>query len=1712
MNKVSKRHIKLIMTLAMLVIACAAMAQRTDTPSSVTVGGNVFGGGNEAMVGGNCTVIINQDHATITHDVYGGGALAKVNTIDGTTLTTGKSTNVTLMRGIVEGDLYGGGLGDNTSGSEVAADVLGPVTVTIEGGTVAGSVFGCNNLYGAPQSTVTVNVVNDLSGVTMTLHNVYGGGNLAAYSNNGNNYPEVNIKHGTVDGSVFGGGLGATAVVTGNPQVTIGDDVAEHTAIVNNNVYGGGDLAVVTGSTTVTVQNAHSQVGIDVYGGGNQADVLHSTTVHINNGTIGQDVYGGGAFADVGTSNSDQTTVNILGGTVTRDIYGGGLGQTAVDDNPETPDDDESLPDIVALVNGVVHVNIGTVDNTDPENPAYSGAATIGGCVFGCNNINGTPKNNVFVDVYGTAHTSANTYPNPEPTLDQLLIPAADNAYAIKAVYGGGNKAAYAPVDNDKTAQVHVYSCVNTIQTVYGGGNAANATKVHTIIDGGRFDRVFGGGNGYSETGNHDYPGLPNYNPGANVTVSATTEIHGGLFRQVFGGSNQYGDVANASLAIDSQSGCSELIGEAFGGANEANITGNVTTTLGCSNVRYGNFYGGSNLADITGNVTLNVNGGYYTSVFGGSKGRLDDNTVSPAISAKAANITGDVTLNLYGGIMTNAFGGSDVNGNIGGKITVNLDDAENPTCPLVVHNIYGGGRDASYTPNTPGAYPVVNLIKGTVSTYVENEVTKGGLVFGGGLGETAEVTSNPKVNLQGGVVQTAIFGGGEAAPVTGNPVINANYGTAPTIHGGGWGSTAIVTGNPSVVVNETNGKTLTVTSVYGGGDAALVTGNTIVDLIVGTLANAFGGGNQAGVSGTASVNLAGASVTSGLYGGCNTSGIVTGNATVNVTGGTVGTPAEGTLGEEDYVAPVPANIYGGGLGANTRMSGDVAVNIGATDGEATPTYSGTAIIYGDVYGGSAKGKTNCNADGDAQNGSAKTDVNLYSGTVYGDLYGGGHGLDGASADVWGPVTVTVYGVSVIRYNVSSTETKGGRVFGCNNLNGTPKTSTLVDIKGGVVDYSVFGGGNLANATIDTHVIVEGGTVNDVYGGGAYASTGATIVDILDGIVEGNVYGGCLGGEKNETTYVPAVNGDATVNIGSGTVATSGEYEGFTTTPNNGNATFIGGSIYGGNDAKGSPTGIATVNIYKTAHTDGTGNNTVTGDYYAIMGVYGGGNEAEFIGTESHVNVYGCDNTIDRVFGGGDEASSNTVYTMIQGGRINQVYGGGNGYLSEIEVSDIAANIYGSVNLSIHGGNINQVFGAGNEKGTISGAINLTIDGNGPCGGLDVTELFCGSNLADIGTAQNPVYLNSTIGCNATFGDIYGGCNLADITGDVSLTIKGSTIANVYAGSKGQAAVTADPDNGIDEVEAKAANISGSVTLNLYGGSVGNAFGGSNINGNVGGKITVNMDWSSNTCETPSLTNLYGASNLATYTPTTPGAYPEVNIIHGTVSGSVYGGGKGDVNDATKGVVTSNPKVTIGDNNDSHLVIVTGNVYGGGDAAAVTGSTTVEYKDNNANSTVGKLFGGGNAAGVSSTASVTLTSGTVTQGLYGGCNSSGTVGGNITVALNGGTVGVDGTTTDVVYGGGFGHSTNTTGNIGLTLNGTTVYGNLYGGSALQRSPSVPTASVACSLAVAWVRTVAMRLGPQPMATLLSTTMWPIPTSLASTAVPKSTARWQATSR
>ena len=709
--------------------------------------------------------------------------------------------------------------------------------VTVYGGTIMSGVFG-----GSEQGTVAGNTkvtikggiigneVTDSKGAKYNFGDVYGAG----YGSDDADEDErpitffgVDTRTDSVAGRVFGnaqadifGGTlrsnvfgGAAFAYVGTDSENLGTtvnigDTTQANYTITGNVYGGNNRdGSVVGSVNVNVNagNLGNATGnrTDVFGGGYGEYTRTAGDVNVTVKKLGTtapivygDIYGGSAFGSVNDNvGNDTTRVNILNGTIMKsttrdvtyggDVYGGGLGETGNDTKGQ--------------VNGVIQVNVGqfaqqTSPTTNADTTVYFGYATIGNNVYGGNNSGGSPQENVVVNLYGTDHVAG-------------VNGVDDDGYAIDQLFGGGNFASHEVAG--KTAYVNIFGCDNTVRRVFGGGDAAASQNVSTDIQGGRFDQVFGGGNG--DRG----PSYP-----AEIYGDVTLAIHGGNVNMFFVGSNQNGTIhGQSSVTVDDSGPCGQEmdINEFFCGGNYVDVNGNVEATISCANgMTVRSLYGGCNQANVNGNVHLIVQGGSYQNVYGGSKGRLADNTVNPPITEKAANITGDVLLEIQGGTIDTVFGGCNVLGNIDGSITINvLDTVRN--CPTVIHNVYGGGRNASYTPTTAGAYPEINILKGTISqdtiNTAQGQVLTGGNVFGGGFGSSAVVTSNPKVTI----------GSHDAAHSNYEAVVEGN------VYGGGHG--AEISGNTRVILDGTS-KVDIKGNVYGGGSQAVVTGDTKVEII----------------------------------------------------------------------------------------------------------------------------------------------------------------------------------------------------------------------------------------------------------------------------------------------------------------------------------------------------------------------------------------------------------------------------------------------------------------------------------------------------------------------------------------------------------------------------------------------------------------------------------------------------------------------------------------------------------------------------------------------------------------------------------------------------------------------------------------------------------------------------------------------------------------
>ncbi len=1616
--------------------------------------GTVYGGCNEGAMTGDATVTVGTD--TYNHI----GSMVRLrNQYQATAGSTAVTPDV-----IINNAVYGGcrmnGVTHNTlvlversaddndfaifGGSDISGDVEGIAHVVLNQDAQVHDVYGggngnyyydSNNVYDATDHSILIasgtvanpitapycdsTQVDMLAGTenphTLTATNLYGGGYAGLCG-----YTMVNLNDGAVS-NVFGGGNQAgttnSGTATGNTTVNI------NSGTVAVGIYGGcnasGDIA---GDITVNINGGtlgtdETDLTSGIFGGGYGASTSTTGNVTVNigddthNPTIYGDIYGGSALGNVNSDASDATTVNVLNGTLNGDVYGGGLGDATH----------------AAAVNGKVYVNIGKVDAG-----TYSGNATFNGRVFGCNNTNGSPQDSVFVNIYATAHDENNGYPDPVPANASELVGATASAFAIQAVYGGGNLADYAPDNSERTTTVHVYQCdKNTIKDVYGGSNRASAQNTHVIIDGGRIDRTFGGGNG--EVG------------AADVVGTAKTDINAGLITQVFGGSNTNGNVGTIDLTITPSSTCTELINEVFAGSNQATVYGDVVTNLvgDCDGtVPTTSYYGGTNLADIYGDVTLNVYGGNYTNVFGGSKGLVDPSNSSNNVSADikrfptlaevndspdsysdelksflASNTSyygkgGNVTLNLYGGTIENAFGGSDVLGDIEGKITVNVieDGGSLTACPLNLTNVYGGGNQTAYNPQTTivgvaRLVPEVNILHGKVKEDV----------YGGGLGSGATVTANPVVTIgddptTGNASYRAIVGNGT---FNGSGELTAEASTKGRVYGGG--EEASVVGNTTVNIQK--GNTLVIGTVFGGGKgvvsdtaAAIVKGNAYVNMTGGQVLHSIYGGGEISSVGDFTEYYAADDplVTAGLHVKYEpkTCRPGTGLTEVRISGGMVGRlqqwmpdPHKPTA-DDDY-----GYVFTACMGEGDSITYPKANQLAVSD-SAHLVISDSALITASVYGGSENGQVLRHTfveikGGQIGNGHYMTvignDTTHYwderytdaqweaairavrNGNFTNDSVGVFHVVNGwdfhqneserytydVYAQYYNPADSVYYYDEEFTnpshggsYESGDGQSYFGHVFGGGSgyypiaagvwrrSAGRVCGNAKVEITGGHILNCVYGGNETTDVLGKSEVVMTGGTVG--------------VPRARDSIMalptRCNLYGGCKGDPRimfNQWSNV----GESVVSIG-------------------GDAVVFGSVFAGGEDGH-------------------------VGDYLIPSPTGATGNATTTISGNATIGTFGSSGVDGNVFGGGRGYSALALTAGVVTGNINltiegspkiwgSVYGGGRlAAVGTFLVPSDDEDHYGimqddSEEQHDHGHITINITG-----GTIGRSDQLRYDGET----IHVGDVYGGSK----GTLQKDNVFNQRLGLskNATInisqpsgsttrilGSVYGGGEIASVGSYVYASAADTTNYNPLHPT--------EPLSVEDVFEERYTN-TGVATINITGGEIGQST--DTLRGHVFGGCLGRAG------------SVYSGYSYVINS--------HVTLNGGTVYGSIFGGGENghvledtDVRIKSGSVGTRLDTVT----QMNTRLIYRGNVYGGGRGID-------QYRDPSNNNhysiTAGK---------VSRHTNVTITGGTIYRNVYGG-GSLASVGdpdeepdaetglystGLATVTIKGGQIGTDG--------------------------------------------------------------------------------------------------------
>lgn len=957
-----------------------------------------------------------------------------------------------------------------------------------------------------------------------------------------------------VNGAVFGGGN--MAGVTGNTSVTL------TTGTVAQGVYGGcNSQGTVGGAISVNINGGTvgtSATPANVHGGGygSATGTNGAITVIIGNAqlttpTIWGDVYGGSALGSVNDATSDTTKVWIKKGTVKGSLYGGGLGNSTY----------------AALVNGSVKVIVDGGVVTDS--------------VFGANNVNGTPKGSILV------------------TINAAEAPHQDSIYALRAVYGGGNLAAYLPTVTTTPATVIVNNCNNTIRDLFGGGNAASVPATDVTIHGGTFDRIFAGGNGVKSA--------------ANVTGNTSAFIGGGTINQVFGGSNNEGTIggtinveinkeddgclmqiaevygggnmaaSNAgNLRIVRTGGNSEGIQYVYGGARDADVSGNITLNITGGRITEG-LFGGNNVGHtVTGNITLDINwdnnsgandSKYLKDVFGGGNNadvtgstsiNLKNGTVSNNIygGGSQAHVSGNTSISLENGTVSNDVYGGGMQGNVGGNVTVNVSKANNTGTVTVGHDVYGGGalantNTANFSLGANDAEEIDLTSDDSKHTVVNlyPKATIGHDVYGGGRGQAqntytpsgsdipAIVYGNVTVYQYGAVLLASYNQEGLAESgrifgcnnVYGSPKGHAKVYVKRTASNS---ATNQILSTEANRMSATGTHTYQLAAVYGGGNQAEYTpfnADDCAEVFIDpddcdsiSIHSVYGGGNAAATPAT-KVTISGSYEIEYVFGGGNGAG--QGNLGANVGYHYYSTPESDIQGRADkaYGTGIAAtNIYGGRIhyiygGSNTMG------NVRSTAVSMLDELSECALIVDGIYGGGREAY---------MEGSTQLEMGCVTGMA--EIYGGSE-----KADVGSNVELTI--TSGHFHKVFGGNNKGGRINGSITVNieqtgCVPITIDELYLGGNNAPYSVYGYNN-TTTTVDvgggemvTHYgLNESGqnpypdprlnirsfdTIGTVYGGGNGELAVMVANPIVDiNVTKGWVNGEYLGGNADYTAY-----------------------------------------------------------------------------------------------------------------------------------------------------------------------------------------------------------------------------------------------------------------------------------------------------------------------------------------------------------------------------------------------------------------------------------------------------------------------------------------------------------------------------------------------------------------------------------------------------------------
>jgi len=999
-----------------------------------------------------------------------------------------------------------------------------------------------------PEDTETILTINggQFGTETHPIYGVYGGGSGFVSTDilgNGSTYPNpragnmyakkdaehpvatLNINGGEfycTDG-IFAGGRGTDYYYKTNRD---GDHESDYIAL--GQVYGDVEMNIMGGVFHCNVYGGGLGFGdVKLAGSGNpgtittlkdMARIYGTTTVNITGGTFKRNVYGGGAIANVGYGSSDNAMMTqeiTYYGSASKNVVNLNISNALIEGkvfgSAQGKDNTEVTvsPDAIGNVYGNVALNI---DNSTVGSDIYGGAEK--GDVYGSVTTN-IINSELGGDIYGGGMGIVSGEP-------AMVKASADVTGNTSVTLGAGNT--YVKLSEDSYVADYI-----THHYIYGGGNLAS---------------VIGKYKNSSDVETTDIAAVASVESGGNTTVNVNNGM-GTSQLTVYGaglGANTACNMTNVNINnFNTEKNGEPIIGlkDVFGGGNEGVVFTNTSVVMRGGQV-FGEVFGGGNLAEVGTLAPASY-------VIAGDAGYSNFGT-TVALNNNSATVWG----NIYGGGNQAAVGGlAQVNLTLGrfagevfggGKGTINVDGSGKQTVGARADingqtKVFINGAKTIWNKLWDGSGIVEwsgALTGANVERFIENDGTypkfkKSHNIYGGGY-LACTVTDSTRVEVTNGAVPADLIKL-DVWKKSFRDDANPHF----YVFGGGYGAftqvanTDVTVGVEGYFSDDEDESTNEQWSLDVSFDEA---NNTTDDAhthdgSMGIYGNGYGiggytvlgviGGGYAGlVKDNTNVKLGGTTFVHRVYGG----GYGQKAAYDALDGGT-----DITSEIAGYESRTRENL--GEVGGNTR----VTISLSEPDAKGR-----TGGVYGDVFGGGAGVDPSPAGSGDFTDyvdmgkvrGVTRVDI-VENARVHGNVYGGG---DVASvANVASKDSVTLVKV------------RGGDVFGSVFAGGKGRIAAKAN------DYTTLGNvtGNsyvivrdsVAKETIDEEEIkrtISPNVYGNIYGGGEVGDvTGNSNVVVEGGNIGGNVFGAGYGDIDKDNKSSADIMGSSNVTINGGT-------------------------------------------------------------------------------------------------------------------------------------------------------------------------------------------------------------------------------------------------------------------------------------------------------------------------------------------------------------------------------------------------------------------------------------------------------------------------------------------------------------------------------------------------------------------------------------------------